>query len=160
MDLTTPYETLNLTYVSETISFRSEIMKLTNQQMLDVFAGLNQLSNEKFAAKLAWKIQMARTTLQPLVESLDKMLTETRQKYAIKDNLGQIVPAKDKDGNDIENTMQIAPENIKAANDELSGLMLTEVELSNVSLSLSDFPDSLEISPNTLAALSPIISAE
>jgi hypothetical protein len=38
--------------------------------------------------------------------------------------------------------------------------MLTEVELSNVSLSLSDFPDSLEISPNTLAALSPIISAE
>jgi hypothetical protein len=160
MDLTTPYETLNLTYVSETISFRSEIMKLTNQQILDVFAGLNQLSNEKFAAKLAWKIQMARTTLQPLVESLDKMLAETRQKYAVKDNLGQIVPAKDKDGNDIENTMQIAPENIKAANEELSGLMLTEVEVSNVSLSLSDFPDSLEISPNTLAALSPIISAE
>jgi len=160
MDLTTPYKTLNLTYVSDTISLRSEIMKLTNQQMLDVFAGLNQLSNEKFAAKLAWKIQMARTTLQPLVESLDKMLAETRQKYAVKDNLGQIVPAKDKDGNDIENTMQIAPENIKAANDELSGLMLTEVEVSNVSLSLSDFPDSLEISPNTLAALSPIISSE
>ena len=135
-------------------------MKLTNQQMLDVFAGLNQLSNEKFAAKLAWKIQMARTTLQPLVESLDKMLTETRQKYAIKDESGNIIPAKDKDGNDIENTMQIAPENIKAANDELSGLMLTEVELSNVSLSLADFPDSFEISPNTLAALAPIISAE
>ena len=135
-------------------------MKLTNQQMLNVFAGLNELSNEKFAAKLAWKIQMARTTLQPLVESLDKLLAETRQKYAVKDNLGQIVPAKDKDGNDIENTMQIAPENIKAANDELSGLMMTEVEVSNVSLSLSDFPDSLEISPNTLSALAPIISAE
>ena len=51
-------------------------MKLTNQQMLDVFAGLNQLSNEKFAAKLAWKIQMARTTLQPLVEALDKLMAE------------------------------------------------------------------------------------
>ena len=160
MDLTTPYKTLNLTYVSDTISLRSEIMKLTNQQMLNVFAGLNELSNEKFAAKLAWKIQMARTTLQPLVESLDKLLAETRQKYAVKDNLGQIVPAKDKDGNDVENTMQIAPENIKAANDELSGLMMTEVEVSNVSLSLSDFPDSLEISPNTLSALAPIISAE
>lgn len=135
-------------------------MKLTNQQMVDVFTGLNALSNEKFAAKLAWKIQMARTTLQPLVEALDKMLAEVRQKYAMKDEHGNIIPAKDKDGNDVENTMQIAAENISAANEELSGLMLTEVEVSNVSLSLSDFPDSFEISPNTLAALSPIISAE
>lgn len=135
-------------------------MKLTNQQMLDVFAGLNALSNEKFAAKLAWKIQMARTTLQPLVEALDKMMTEVRSKYAVKDQLGEIVPAKNEQGEDIPNTMQIATENIAAANEEFSGLMKTEVEVTNVTLSLSDFPDSFEISPNTLAALSPIMSVE
>jgi len=135
-------------------------MKLTNQQMLDVFAGLNTLSNEKFAAKMSWKIQMARTTLQPLVEALDKLLTEVRTKYAVKDNLGETIPAKNDKGEDIPNTIQIASENFAAVNDELMGLMKTEVEVSNVSLSLSDFPDTFEISPNTLAALSPILTTE
>lgn len=162
MDLTFPSDVITLQYLSEpySITWSESTMKLTNQQMLDVFAGLNQLSNEKFAAKLAWKIQMARTTLQPLVEALDKLMAEVRTKYAIKDQLGEIIPAKNDKGEDIPNTIQIAPENIAAANDELMGLMKTEVEVSNVSLSLSDFPETLEISPNTLAALSPIITAE
>jgi len=161
MDLTLPSNVVTLQYISEPYSLTwSEQMKLTNQQMLDVFAGLNTLSNEKFAAKMSWKIQMARTTLQPLVEALDKLLTEVRTKYAVKDNLGETIPAKNDKGEDIPNTIQIASENFAAVNDELMGLMKAEVEVSNVSLSLSDFPDTFEISPNTLAALSPILTTE
>lgn len=161
MNLTLPSNVVTLQYISEPYSLTwSEQMKLTNQQMLDVFAGLNTLSNEKFAAKMSWKIQMARTTLQPLVEALDKLLTEVRTKYAVKDNLGETIPAKNDKGEDIPNTIQIASENFAAVNDELMGLMKAEVEVSNVSLSLSDFPDTFEISPNTLAALSPILTTE
>lgn len=162
MDLTYPSEVVTLQYLSEpyTTTWSESTMKLTNQQMLDVFSGLNTLSNEKFAAKLSWKIQMARTTLQPLVEALDKLMAEVRTKYAVKDEQGNIVPAKNEQGEDIPNTIQIAAENIASANDELMGLMKAEVEVSNVSLSLSDFPDSFEISPNTIALLTPIIVTE
>ena len=70
-------------------------MKLRNEQILNVFAGLNSLGNEKFSAKLAWKISTARGALTPFVESLEKAMSELRLKYAIRDEEGNPVPAVD-----------------------------------------------------------------
>jgi len=133
-------------------------MKLTNQQVLDVFSGLNKLAEEKFSAKLSWKIQTARSTLQPFAESVSKMVSEVQDKHAIKDNLGQNVLATDEDGNEVPNTLTFSRESIAVINKEIGDLLSTKVDVVNVSLSLSDFPDTFEISANTLAALESVIS--
>jgi len=132
-------------------------MKLRNEQILNVFAGLNSLGNERFAAKLAWKISTARGALTPFVESLEKTMVEVRTKYAVKDEEGKIVPAVGENGLPIEGTMQVAKENVPLLNKELSELLNIETEVENVKLSINDFPDTLEISPNALAALEPIL---
>jgi hypothetical protein len=132
-------------------------MKLRNEQILNVFTGLNSLGNEKFAAKLAWKISTARGALTPFVESLEKTMVEVRAKYAVKDEEGKIVPAVGENGLPIEGTMQVAKENVILLNQELTELLSIETEVENVSLSINDFPDTLEISPNALAALQPIL---
>lgn len=135
-------------------------MKLTNGQIMDIFQALNDLSEEKFSAKLAWKIQISRSTLQPIVEPLFKMVNEVQMRHALRDHLGQLIPAKREDGTDIENSFKISPEHFPAVNAEIMELMNVQTEVSNVSLSLSDFPETFKISANAMAALSPIMTIE
>lgn len=132
-------------------------MKLKNQEILNVFAGLNALANEKFSTKLAWKISTTRRILTPFVESLESSMSELRLKYAIKDENGVVVPAFNEEGNPVEGTIQVAKENIPILNTELNELLSVEIQVENVSLSINDFPETFEISPNTLAALQPIL---
>jgi len=132
-------------------------MKLRNEQILNVFAGLNVLGNEKFSAKLAWKISTARAALTPFVESLEKTMSELRLKYAIRDEEGNVVPAVNEEGKSLEGTMQVSRENVPVLNKELTDLLSVETDVDNVSLSINDFPETLEISPNALAALQPIL---
>lgn len=133
-------------------------MQLRNEQILNVFSGLNALGNEKFSAKLAWKIITARGALTPFVESLEKSMSELRLKYAIKNEEGTAIPAVDEQGNAVEGTIQVSKENIPLLNKELSDLLAVETTVENVSLSIEDFPDTLQISPNVIAALQPILS--
>lgn len=135
-------------------------MKLTNGQIMDIFQALNDLSEEKFSAKLAWKIQISRSTLQPIVEPLFKMVNEVQMRHALRDHLGQLIPAKREDGTDIENSFKISPEHFPAVNAEILDLMSVQTEVANVSLSLSDFPETFKISANAMAALSPIMTIE
>lgn len=132
-------------------------MKLRNEQILNVFSGLNSLGNEKFSAKLAWKISTARGALTPFVESLEKAMSELRLKYAIRNEDGDVIPAVDEEGKSVEGTIQVSRENIPILNKELAELLGVETEVENVTLSINDFPDTLEISPNALAALQPIL---
>jgi hypothetical protein len=132
-------------------------MKLRNEQILNVFSGLNVLGNEKFSAKLAWKISTARAVLTPFVESLEKTMSELRLKYAIRDEEGNVVPAVNEEGKSVEGTIQVSRENVPLLNKELTDLLSVETDVENVSLSINDFPETLEISPNALAALQPIL---
>jgi len=132
-------------------------MKLRNEQILNVFTGLNSLGNEKFSAKLAWKISTARGALTPFVESLEKAMSELRLKYAVKDETGNTIPAVDEAGKSVEGTIQVSRENIAVLNKELAELLSIETDVENVTLSINDFPDTWEISPNALAALQPIL---
>lgn len=132
-------------------------MKLRNEQILNVFAGLNALGNEKFAAKLAWKISTARGALTPFVESLEKTMTDVRMKYAVRDDNGKPLPSVDENGNEIPNTIQITKDDIQVLNKELFDLLNIVTDVENVALSINDFPETFEISPNTLEALRPIL---
>lgn len=157
MYLTKNFNCIKLTYIDH---YQESEMKITNQKLLESFQALQQLSNEKVPAKLAWKIQTARVTLQPFVEVLNKSLDEIRMKFALRNDSGDIVPGKDKDGNDVPGTLQIPGDKIQEANQELRDLLSQELDiLLNVAISIDDFPDSLEISANTLNGLQAILQA-
>jgi hypothetical protein len=148
---------LHVTYIQH---YQESEMRLTNQQLLESFQALQQLSNEKFSAKLAWKIQTARVTLQPFMETLNRSLDEVRMKYAVRDESGNIVPGKDKEGNEVPGSLQIPNDKINDANQELRELLALEIEVSsNVQFSISDFPESFEISANTLSGLQGILAS-
>ena len=87
-------------------------MKLTNQHVMDALSGLNELSNEKFPAKLAWKIQTARLSLEPFAKTLNEQLGTVRDKFAVKDSEGNFVLGVNEKGEPVEGTIQIGRENL------------------------------------------------
>jgi hypothetical protein len=133
-------------------------MKITNQQSIEIFNALNELANEKVPAKLAWKIQMGRKALEENVKSLNVLIADIQLKYAIRDENGELVKGKDADGNEMENTFHISPDRVHDVNKELAELLAVELEVSNVSLHLDDFPDTVTITANMITALTPILS--
>lgn len=133
-------------------------MKLTNQQILESAVVLQDIAAEKFPAKLAWKIQTAKQTLQPFVDTATTQLDAVRLSYALKDDMGALVLAQDAAGNDIPNTIQFATNTLAQVNQEISELLLAEVDVLNVELSLSEFPDTFTISANAIQALTPLLS--
>ena len=133
-------------------------MQLTNAQVLNVMRGLNAFSQKTLPVKLSWRIATAIRTLDPFAKALDESLKEIRVRYAVKDELGNFVPAQDKDGISIPDTIQIPQNKISVLNMEMDELLNEHVEIHNVSLDLSDFPDTLEIEPAILTLLTPIIS--
>ena len=132
-------------------------MKLTNQHVMDALSGLNELSNEKFPAKLAWKIQTARLSLEPFAKTLNEQLGTVRDKFAVRDSEGNFVLGVNEKGEPVEGTIQIGRENLGAFNKEVGDLMELEVEVNNVALDIADFPESVEISPNNLHSLRGIL---
>ncbi len=135
----------------------SECMKLTNQHVMDALSGLNELSNEKFPAKLAWKIQTARLSLEPFAKTMNEQMGTLRDKFAVKDAEGNFVPGVNEKGEPVEGTIHIGREHVVVFNKELEDLMGLEVEVNNVSIDIADFPDSIEVSPNSLHALRGIL---
>ena len=133
-------------------------MKLKNREVYNAVNALNSFGNEKLPAKLAWRINTARTSLQPFFDRLQESLDETRLKHALTDKKGNAIPGKDENGKPVENTIQIDPKKIEDFNKEISDLLDEVVEVNNVEISISSFPDSLELTPNTMAGLQPLIS--
>jgi hypothetical protein len=135
-------------------------MQLTNAQVLNVLQALNTLSQKKLPIKLAWKITTAMRSLEPFAKAVDEPMQEIRTKHAVKDADGKLVEAVDKDGTPIPNTIQIPGDKIIVVNTELNDLLEQTVEVTNVELKLSDFPDTLELEPVVLNGLLPVINDE
>ena len=135
-------------------------MQLTNAQVLNVLQALNTLSQKKLPIKLAWKITTAVRSLEPFAKAVDEPMQEIRTKHAVKDADGKLVEAVDKDGTPIPNTIQIPGDKVRVVNTELNELLEQTIEVTNVELKLSDFPDTLELEPAVLNGLLPIINDE
>lgn len=132
-------------------------MELTNQQVQDALAVLRMLGQKKFPAKFAWKLQTARKQLEPFSETLVEAIQGIQQKYAERDEDGNVVPSKDDQGNAIPGTVSIPTDALEAANKELDELLKEKVTVENVKLRIQDFPESVEIEPDMLAALAPVM---
>ena len=133
-------------------------MRLTNLEVLNALRPLEIIGQQKLPVRLSWKIATATNALKPFAEQTQKFISEVTAKYAIRDELGNAVESTDRDGNKIPNTIQIGPSDIEKVNKELEELMKQTVEVSNVELSLADFPDSIEVEPAVMSGLLPLLT--
>lgn len=132
-------------------------MQLTNKQVTDAYRGLTMLSNQKVPIKLAWKITTAIRSLAPFATKAGEIMEEIQKKYAMKNEDGTVVLGLDEKGNSIPNTMQIPPANISQLNAEIADILDQLVEVHNVQLKTTDFPDDINIEPAVLTNLSSIL---
>lgn len=132
-------------------------MQLTNKQVTDAYHGLTMLSNQKVQIKLAWKITTAIRSLTPFATKVGEVMEEIQKKYALKNADGTVVLGLDEKGNSVPNTMQIPPTSISQLNTEITDFLNQLVEVHNVQIKTSDFPDDISIEPAVLTSLSSIL---
>ena len=132
-------------------------MQLTNLQVLNALQSLSTISQHKLPIRLAWRITTAIRSLEPFAKAVDEPMKDIRMKYAIKDQLDNYIEAVDDTGNAIPNTIQIPNDKIAIVNKEMDELLNQTIEVQNASLKLSDFPESTQLSPAILHALTPLI---
>jgi len=128
-------------------------MQLTNLDVLNALQAFSVLSQKKLPIKAAWKVTTAIRSLDAFAKAADESMKELRLKYAALDEQGNPLPAKDDNGLPLENTVQIPNDKIPLLNAEMNELLSQKVEVHNVTLKLSDFPESLELEPAVLNSL-------
>jgi hypothetical protein len=132
-------------------------MQLTNAQVLNALQGLNTISQNKLPIRLAWKVTTAIRSLQEFAAAAEASMQETRMKYALRDETGNVVDAYDENGMAIPDTIQIPNEKIAFVKQEMNDLLSATIEVNNVEFSLNDFPETLELEPSILVLLMPIL---
>lgn len=119
---------------------------------------LNLMGRQKLPIKLSWKIETARNAIKPFAETAIQMLDQIKKDKALKDPEGNILLSKDKDGNDIPDTLMFDKTVVDEVNREIDSLLDSEVEIANIEFKLEDFPDSLELTANEVRTLGKIVS--
>jgi hypothetical protein len=133
-------------------------MKLTNFQVLNATQGLGALAQKKMAIKAAWKVTTALKSLESFAKTADESMKEIRNKYAVMDAQGNPMEAINEKGERVPNTVQIPTDKIQLLNNEMEEFMNQEVEVHNVELKLTDFPENLELEPSVLLSIAPLIN--
>lgn len=133
-------------------------MKLTNREVQLVLMGLGALGQEKLPVKFAWKVNTIRDVFEPFHKRLVTALEALQHKYAEKDADGNLLPMRDGNGTAVPNTISIPPDRVEEADREFQELLSEEITIDRVvTLRLSEFPDSMELTLDVLKALAPII---
>jgi hypothetical protein len=132
-------------------------MRIKNRDLIEILSTLNAMSKQKLPIKSSWKIETARNSIRPFVETAIAMIDQVKKERALKDPSGNILMSKDANGNDIPETLMFDKGVVEEVNKEIEALLDAEVELSNVEFKIEDFPDTIEISANEIRTLGKII---
>jgi hypothetical protein len=132
-------------------------MKIKNSNIIEILSTLNLLAGQKLPIKLSWRIETARNAIRPFAETAIKIVDQIKQDNAIKDSEGRPLMSKDKNGNDIPNTLLFDKDVLESLNRDIESVLNAEVEVENVEFKFEDFPDSLELTANEIRSLSKII---
>jgi hypothetical protein len=132
-------------------------MKMTNAELIGFFAALGTLKQRKMPARLAWKLSASEKLLRPFADAFDSSTEGLRKRFAEKNEDGSPRMISSPDGT---TAYDITPENMTAANRELTELMNESFSVEPVELTLSDFPDNLEVTPELMGLLAPLMEAD
>lgn len=130
------------------------MVKVTMDQIIafrnnaDFFGGAN------LPLKVAYKLNKIRKAVDENAEFYSEKFQKIVQDYAKKDDEGNLVFSED--GNQI----MIQDDKILECNKELEELQELEVEIENYNLTIEDFGDDIECTPDQLEALMPFLATE
>lgn len=128
-------------------------MKMSNAELVGFFAALAGLRTRGMPAKLAWKLCVSEKVLKPFGDAFDASAEELRKRYADKDENDQPIVEETEDGR----VYKIPKDKLEEANKELKELLAEQFDVSPVELSLADFPESFQVTPETMALLAPLM---
>ena len=135
-------------------------MELKNREVIDIFNTLNTLAKERLPIKLSWRIETSRRALEPFYETALAAVEQAKVRRALKNPDGSFVLAKGPDGNNIPGTMMFPREEVEDLNKEINSVLDETVEVSNITIKLSEFPDNLEISAESIKGLDKVVKDE
>lgn len=135
-------------------------MELKNREVIDIVNSLNTLARERLPIKLSWRIETARRSLMPFYETALAAVEQAKFRRAMRNPDGSFVLAKDAGGNDIPGTMMFPRTEVDDLNKEINSVLDEQVEISNISIKLSEFPDNLELPAESIKGLDQIIKDE
>lgn len=135
-------------------------MELKNRDVIEIFNSLNTLARERLPIKLSWRIETSRRVLEPFYETALAAVEQAKVRRALKNPDGSFVLAKGPDGNEVPGTMMFPREEVEELNREINSVLDEVVEVSNIAIKLSEFPDNLEMSAESIKGLDKVVKDE
>lgn len=127
------------------------MIKLTINQITNIFPTLSSLMNQNFSGATAFKIARMARELGKEVDTFDKERMKLIEKYSERDDNGQI--KTDESGN-----VKVMQSAVQDCNNEFNDLLNQEVQI-NAELLPSSILDTLQdVTPTQMLSIEPIIN--
>lgn len=133
-------------------------MRMKNKDIIDAMTSITALSKEKLPIKLSWRIETARRAMTPFHEAATTAIDKIKMRKALRDSEGKFILATDEQGKKIPGTLVFDNKEVAEVNEEIKSLLEEEVNVENVTIKISDFPDTLEISPDSIRGLNTVLA--
>lgn len=127
------------------------MITVTMEQIIDFRNSEDAFSSMNLPLKAAYKLNKIRKAVEKEGDFYGEKFQEILDKYAKKDENGELVFSDD--GSQI----MIKDDMIEDCNKELSDLQTLEVQIENYNLTIEDFGEDIECTPDDLEALMPFM---
>lgn len=127
------------------------MISVTMDQIIDFRNSGNFFDGTNLPLKAAYKLNKIRKAVEKEGEFYSEKFQEILNQYAKKDENGELVFSEDGD------QIMIKEDMIDECNKALTDLQTLEVQIENYGLSIDDFGEDLECTPDQLSALMPFM---
>lgn len=127
------------------------MINVTMDQIIDFRNNGDFLDGTNLPLKAAYKLNKIRKAVEKEGEFYSEKFQDILNNYAKKDEKGELVFSEDGD------QIMIKDDMIDECNKALNDLQSLEVQIENYGLSIDDFGEDLECTPDQLAALMPFM---
>lgn len=126
------------------------MIKVTVEQVLKANPILGKLINKPYAGRMAFYMARLAREITKEVEAFDKVRLEVVQKYADKDESGNLIFTA-------EDTVHISDENLVFCNSELAEILKSEIELMAEPI-CEEWFENIELTIEEALALEPFVN--
>lgn len=127
------------------------MVTITMEQMIDFRNNEGFFSDANLPLKGAYKINKIKQALEKESDFYNEKFQGIIDKYARKDENGELIFSEDGD------QIMIEPDKIDECNQALTDLQQLTIEINNFNLKIEDLGEDLQCTPDELAALMPFM---
>lgn len=128
------------------------MIKVTMEQVINFRNNISFFADANLPLKGAYKINKIRKEVEKEADFYSEKFQEILDKYAKKDDGGNMIFSDDGDQIMIKEGM------VEECNEALNNLQSLEVEIDNYNLSIEDLGDDMQCTPDALEALMPFMN--